>query len=399
MTTALALLTDTFDGRTVADIEVVIPVYNEEKALETSVRRLRRYLDSSFPFPAVITIADNASTDRTWEIASQLSRTMQGVHAVHLVEKGRGRALRAVWSASEAEVVAYMDVDLSTDLDALLPLVAPLISGHSDLAIGTRLAKNARVVRGPKREVISRCYNLFVRATLHNGFSDAQCGFKAMRRDAAEHLLPLVLDNEWFFDTELLVLAERNGLRIYEVPVDWVDDPDSRVHIASTAIRDVKGVYRMARTSLGGEQSNRFNADSYPAEAGELVRFAGVGVVSTIIYAALFLVLHPVIGIWGANAASLAICTIGNTVAHGRVTFRGRHTAKRAVQLAGSAVVFLTTVILTTAALGVVVALTPGEILSELLAIVVGTALAAFVRFIVLKSWVFRTHIARHVNA
>jgi hypothetical protein len=139
-----------------------------------------------------------------------------------------------------------MDVDLSTDLDALLPLVAPLVSGHSDVAIGSRLAAGSHVARGPKREAISRSYNLLLKATLHSGFSDAQCGFKAVRADAAAVLLPLVEDEGWFFDTELLVVAEHNGMRIHEVPVDWIDDPDSRVDIVSTAIGDLRGVRRIA---------------------------------------------------------------------------------------------------------------------------------------------------------
>ena len=161
---------------------------------------------------------------------------------------GRGRALRAIWSQSEAEVLAYMDVDLSTDLNALLPLVAPLLSGHSDLAIGTRLARGSRVVRGPKRELISRGYNLLLRTLLGARFSDAQCGFKAIRRDQARALLPLTQDTGWFFDTELLVLAERAGLRIHEIPVDWIDDLDSRVDIVATALADLRG---MARLGVG----------------------------------------------------------------------------------------------------------------------------------------------------
>src|SRR2546429_6930973 len=138
-----------------------------------------------------------------------------------------------------------MDVDLSTDLNALPPLVAPLLSGHSDLAIGTRLARGARVVRGPRREAISRCYNLLLHATLGTGFSDAQCGFKAIRADAARALLPLTTDTGWFFDTELLVLAERAGLRIHEVPVDWIDDADSRVNIITTGLADLRGIIRL----------------------------------------------------------------------------------------------------------------------------------------------------------
>jgi glycosyltransferase involved in cell wall biosynthesis len=228
-------------------VEVVVPVYNEERILEQSVRRLRHYLITRFPLPARIVIADNASTDGTWAIADRLAARLDGVAAVYLERKGRGLALRSTWCASGAPVVVYMDVDLSTDLDALLPLVAPILSGHSDLAIGSRLAPGARVTRGWKREAISRTYNVILRATLGVRFSDAQCGFKAMRGDLARQLLPLVEDNSWFFDTELLVLAERQGLRIHEVAVDWVEDRDSRVDLVATAWEDLKGVWRLRR--------------------------------------------------------------------------------------------------------------------------------------------------------
>ncbi len=228
-------------------VEIVVPVHNEERALVPGVARLRDYLDSRFPVPATVTIVDNGSTDRTWELAQDLSRRVGGVEAMHLDGRGRGRALRAAWSASRASVVAYMDVDLSTGLDALLPLVAPLLSGRSDIAIGSRLTSGARVSRGPKRELISRGYNLIVRPSLGSRFTDAQCGFKALRTDTARVLLPLVEDQGWFFDTELLVLAERRGLRIHEVAVDWVDDPDSRVHIVSAAAADLRGIWRLRR--------------------------------------------------------------------------------------------------------------------------------------------------------
>jgi glycosyltransferase involved in cell wall biosynthesis len=230
-------------------LDVVIPVYNEESDLGPCVRRLHAHLAQTFPYPFMITIADNASTDRTSDIGAELRAELPGVGVVRLPEKGRGRALRAVWSASAAPVLAYMDVDLSTDLAALLPLVAPLISGHSDLAIGSRLARGSRVVRGPKREIISRCYNLLLRGTLRARFTDAQCGFKAIRKDVAARLLPQIQDTGWFFDTELLVLAQRAGLRIHEVPVDWIDDPDSRVEIVATALADLRGVWRLLRAS------------------------------------------------------------------------------------------------------------------------------------------------------
>ena len=230
---------------TVPHVDIVVPVRNEERDLGPSVRRLVAYLRESFPFYARITVADNGSIDATWAIASRLARELPEVRAVHMELPGRGRALRDIWSQSEADVLAYMDVDLSTDLNALLPLVAPLMSGHSDLAIGTRLARGSRVIRGPRRELISRGYNLLLRTVMGARFSDAQCGFKAIRRDQARALLPLTRDTGWFFDTELLVLAERAGLRIHEVPVDWIDDLDSRVDIIATAVADLRGMARL----------------------------------------------------------------------------------------------------------------------------------------------------------
>src|SRR5215469_10563167 len=223
-------------------VEIVIPVRNEERDLAPSVRRLDAHLRDHVPFTARITIADNGSTDGTWAQALALAEELPSVRAAHLERPGRGGALRSIWSASDAAVVAYMDADLSTDLNALLPLLAPLLSGHSDVAIGTRLARGARVIRGPRRELISRCYNLLLHAALGTGFSDAQCGFKALRADAARALLPLTGDSGWFFDTELLVLAERAGLRIHEVPVDFIDDPDPRVMIISPARADLRGI-------------------------------------------------------------------------------------------------------------------------------------------------------------
>ena len=227
------------------DVLIVIPVYNERIALEGSVRRLHGFLERSFPFSWQILIADNASVDGTHQIARGLTYELHRVDAMRLPEKGRGRALRAAWSDAEARVLCYMDVDLSTDLTALLPLVAPLVSGHSDVAIGTRLARGASVTRSHRREFISRAYNRLLRFVLRSRFSDAQCGFKAVRRDIATQLLPQIRDEEWFFDTELLVLAERAGLRIHEVPVDWVEDTDSRVQVIPTALADLRGVARL----------------------------------------------------------------------------------------------------------------------------------------------------------
>jgi putative flippase GtrA len=349
-----------------------VPVYNEEAVLARSIRRLHRLLSGGFPFSWQITVADNASTDGTPMVARRLAAELAGVSYLRLEEKGRGRALRRAWSASPAEVVAYMDVDLSTDLRALLPLVAPLVSGHSDVAIGTRLARGSRVVRGPKRELISRIYNRLLHTTLHARFSDAQCGFKAVRAAALPELLAEVRDQAWFFDTELLVVAQRRGLRIYEVPVDWVDDPDSRVDIVSTAMEDLRGIARLAASSSVG-------------------RFLGIGVLSTLAYAALYLVLRGTLGAAGANAVALAVTAVGNTAANRLFSFRVRGREGLVRQHALGAAVFAITLGLTSGALGVLEALDPSPARwLELTVLVAASVLATMTRYVALRTWVFR---------
>jgi putative flippase GtrA len=373
------------------DVEIVIPVYNEEAVLEPNVRKLRAYLDRQFPFTALISIADNASTDGTWPIAAALAATMPGVQAVRLGDKGRGRALRAVWTVSRAQVVAYMDVDLATDLDALLPLVAPLFSGHSDLAIGTRLAPGARVVRGTKRELISRCYNVLIRALLRNRFTDAQCGFKAARAEVARDLLPMVSNEEWFFDTELLVRAERNGMRIHEVPVDWVDDQDSRVDVLHTALEDLRGICRLLSEFAAGRGRDRSQlVTGHPMAGAQLARFASIGVISTVVDLGLFLLFRPALGTMGANALALALCSIVNMGANRRITFSDRAPFRRRDQLLGGLAVFATSLGLTSLALLAVAGIGETSVTADLIAIVVANGVAALVRFVLLRAWVFR---------
>ena len=280
---------------------------------------------------------------RTWAIATGLARELAEVRAVHMDLPGRGRALRAIWSQSDAEVLAYMDVDLSTDLNALLPLVAPLLSGHSDLAIGTRLARGSRVIRGPKRELISRCYNVLLHACLGARFSDAQCGFKAIRREQARALLPLTQDTGWFFDTELLVLAERAGLRIHEVPVDWIDDLDSRVDIVATALADLRGMARLgsglARGSIQVPQLR--GASLAVPRTGARAAAQGASAADrqvhghrrrqTLAYVLLFLLLRGHMSAQAANVISLLVTAVANTAVNRRVTFgiTGRSNAAR----------------------------------------------------------------------
>ncbi|MCB4207762.1 bifunctional glycosyltransferase family 2/GtrA family protein [Arthrobacter sp. UM1] len=393
-------------------LEIVIPVYNEEHTIEHAVRRLNAYLDEWVPYSAIITVADNASTDSTLDVAERLSRELERVDVLHLDQKGRGRALKQAWTESRAEVAVYMDVDLSTDLRALLPLVAPLISGHSDLAIGTRLSRHSKVVRGPKREFISRSYNAILKSTLAVSFSDAQCGFKAIRTDVARTLLPMVEDNNWFFDTEMLVIGSRAGLRIHEVPVDWVDDPDSRVDIAATAMEDLRGIARLAKGFSKG--SIRLEDLSYAVahrtaherEAmpevrsgllGQILRFGIIGAASTLAYMVLYWALRMGMSAQVANFLALLITAVLNTAANRRFTFgvKGGQGALKH-HLGGLA------------AFGLGLALTSGSLFLlkalhaeahkglELFVLVVANLVATLIRFLTLRLLMNRD--SRHVD-
>jgi putative flippase GtrA len=380
-------------------LDVVVPVYNEEGDLANSVHRLHHFLEENFPFTARITIADNASTDETPRIAARLADELTDVRMVRLEQKGRGRALQAVWSTSDAPVLAYMDVDLSTDLAALAPLIAPLVSGHSDLAIGSRLARGSRVVRGAKREVISRCYNFLLKSTLAAGFSDAQCGFKAIRADVAAQLLPHVADTGWFFDTELLVLAQRSGLRIHEVPVDWVDDPDSRVDIIATATADLKGIARMLKGFASGAipvqtLAAQLGSSRMSAAPGSLlrqaVRFTVIGVASTIAYLLLFLALQTAVGAQAANLVALLLTAVANTAANRRFTFGVRGAAGITRHQIEGLVVFGVALAITSGSLAVLHLMVSQPHRAVELAVLVGANLTATaIRFVLLRGWVF----------
>jgi glycosyltransferase involved in cell wall biosynthesis len=396
---------DTPSNTTVLD--VTIPVFNEERDLEECLRRLHGHLRDTASYPFRITVADNASTDQTLKIAERLARELPEVAVVHLADKGRGNALRSVWLASDAQVLAYMDVDLSTDLAALGPLLAPLISGHSDLAIGTRLTRNSRVVRGRKREFISRSYNLLLHSVMGTRFTDAQCGFKAIRADVARRILPYTQDNSWFFDTELLVLAERCGLRVYEVPVDWIDDPDSSVDIVETALADLRGMARLSRDLFSGripvpELRAALARGPLPAGAryieqnrlnsllGQLVRFGAIGIVSTLAYLLLFLGCRGFMDPQLANFVALLSTAVANTAANRRFTFGiqgGNYAARHHFE---GLIVFGLGLGLTSGALALVHnSTTPGR-WAELATVTAANLAATALKFLLFRLWVFR---------
>ncbi len=231
-------------------LDIVLPVYNEAHVLAGSVETLRAYLqDRSFPYAWRIVVADNASTDGTLDVARELASRYQDigedVAVVHLPQKGRGRALRRAWSESDADAVSYMDIDLSTDLDALLPLARAVIDEGYDVTYGSRMTRGSRITRSLRREVTSRGFIFLIKLLFLSRLSDTQCGFKALSRQAARELLPRIENQEWFFDTELLLLAEKGGYRVKEVPVRWVEDPDTRVNVLKTVAEDLRGLARM----------------------------------------------------------------------------------------------------------------------------------------------------------
>ena len=235
----------------VKSVDLVIPCYNEERTLAASVEKLHAWADEHLPYKWRIVIADNASTDGTLGVAQQLAaRFPDEVAYVHLDQKGRGRALKKAWLTSTADAMCYMDVDLSTDLDMIPPLLAGVVEDGCDLAYGSRVSKGSEIERSLKRELNSRGYIAVIKLLFWTKFADAQCGFKAISHDAAQQLLPFVEDGEWFFDTELMIIAEKGGWKLNEIPVRWVEDPDTRVKFPQDAIKMGRKLVRLRFRSL-----------------------------------------------------------------------------------------------------------------------------------------------------
>ena len=239
-------------------VDVVIPVYNEALVLEASVRRTLQLFDTHPRYEWHVVVADNGSSDGTGAIAQRLAAEDPRVRALLLTIKGRGLALREAWTTSDADVVSYMDVDLSTDIEHLPALINMVADGGCDVAIGSRLARGAKTDRQLKREVTSRGYVFLIRATFPRlRITDAQCGFKALSRPVVDAVVPAIENRMWFFDTELLILAHQAGFKICELPVRWVEDRDSKVRIFDTAVEDVRGLLRMRLRNTRIRRSRR----------------------------------------------------------------------------------------------------------------------------------------------
>jgi len=384
-------------------VDIVIPVLNEERALPGCISTLCEFLQEGLPFPWTVTIVDNGSTDRTWQVACALAEQHPAVSVRRLDVRGRGAAVKAAWRASPADIVVYMDVDLSTGLDALLPLVAPLASGRCEIAIGSRLARGARTRRSLKREVISRAYNGFVRYGFGLRCSDTQLGFKAARADVIRPLLDAVESDHWFFDTELLILAEHNGLRVHEVPVDWVEDLDSRVRVTRTALENLTGLVRINRTicadratvavpripELRATHPEAILGRPTPATLAKFATFAVIGVVSTLLYLVIYLPLRGSLSPAAANLCALILVGLANTEANRRWTFN-RTGGPRFVLHTRATMVFATTYALTTLAVLGLHRVAPGAGLPvEIGVLVLAYGLVTVLRFVALDRWVF----------
>ena len=371
--------------RSTTTVDLVVPVYNEETTLASSVETLVA-ADTGPGTDVTIIIADNASTDSTPRTAAALAAAHPNVEYVRLEQKGRGRALSRVWQASTADIVAYTDVDLATDIRALEPMVEVIRSGLADVAIASRLQPGLEVQRGVRREIISRCYNRLLKLSLGVGFSDAQCGFKAMSAQAARELLPVVEDTEWFFDTELLARAEWAGYRIHEFGTDWIDDPDSSVDVLATAWKDIRGIVRLRR----GGPVHAASELPAPNTGAQILHFIDVGLISTVLYATIFLFGSQVVSAATANIIALLLSTVANTALNRSHTFGVRSPHRRLTAQVKGLAVFCLCLAFTSAGLAVADGFTGAWASIGTLALLTAANLAAtVVRFVLMRTWVF----------
>ena len=381
--------------RSTTTVDLVVPVYDEEATLTSSVETLLA-AGTGPGIDVTIIIADNASTDSSPRIAAALAAEHPNVEYVRLEQKGRGRALSQVWQASTADIVAYTDVDLATDIRVLEPMVEVIRSGLADVAIASRLHPGLEVERGIRREIISRCYNRLLKFSLGVGFSDAQCGFKAMSARAAQELLPLVEDTEWFFDTELLARAEWAGYRIHEFGTDWLDDPDSSVDVLATAWKDIRGVLRLRR----GGSDRALSEPPAPNTGAQILHFIDVGLISTVLYATVFLFTSQLASAALANIIALLLSTVANTALNRSHTFGVRAPHRRLNAQVKGLAAFCLCLAFTSAGLAMADGFTGAwASLGTLAVLTAGNLAATVVRFVLMRTWVFARGTRQEVAA
>lgn len=292
---------------------LVIPIYNEEKIIENTVRETIKYLNENTKYSYILVVADNASTDSSPEIVKNLQKEIPFLEYVRLPKKGRGLALHTVWKDFNAEVVAYMDADLSSPLTSLPNIIDPILNNESDVTFGSRLLPPGQAInRKGKRELTSQGYNFLLQFILGATFKDAQCGFKAISKEKFNQVEEEIKNQNWFYDTELLLISQYKGLRLKEVPITWVDDPDSSVKVFKTIVENLKEMGRVYFT--------------YRPESVfiKLFKFAIIGVLSTVGTALLFFLLRFVLDPQLANIVSLSTATILNTIANKRFAFKNK---------------------------------------------------------------------------
>ena len=230
-------------------INIIIPLYNEGKIIAKTIETLIHFLaQSGFPYEYVITLANNASTDNSLMVCEELTRKFRQVRILDLTGKGKGRAIRAAWTTAEAEILTFMDADLSSDLSFFRSLIDAVVVEGYDLATGNRLGKNSKIInRRFLRSVASRLYNIFIRVLFKTSISDHQCGFKAMSKQAFFSVAPLLEDNAWFFDTELIVMARQQGLKIKPIDIMWSDNTDSKVTLGRTSYEMFRAAWKLKK--------------------------------------------------------------------------------------------------------------------------------------------------------
>ncbi len=229
-----------------ANVTIVLPVYNEEDKLERNTLKLLEFCKKNIRHPFEIVIADNNSKDKTREIAEKLSKKHKQINYLYINRKGRGIALKTAWKEYKADVNIYMDIDLATDLSALPRLIDEVVKGNN-VVVGSRYLRNSKIKRTPFRMLISKVYNLMVRAMFKTRIKDMQCGFKAVDKKTVDNVIPRTEDTQFFFDTELILTAEAMHYKVKEIPVKWKEGKDTKVDFVRTITNYIKSLIKLRR--------------------------------------------------------------------------------------------------------------------------------------------------------